>query len=92
MAWFAKQGARLILTVIDDSDGTNEKCEGLLRLARNELDNLGVACVLTHVELVSVVRHLGTEDPDIVDICLDLEATYRLFVELRFLGFDPRVA
>ena len=34
VAWFAKQGARTILAVIDDSDGTNEKCEGLLRFAR----------------------------------------------------------
>ena len=64
----------------------------LLRLDRNELENLGVARVLTHVELVSAVRHLGKEDPDIVDICLDLEAIYRLFVEFRFLGFDPGVA
>ena len=87
VAWFAKQGARTILAVIDDSDGTNEKCEGLLRLARNELDNLGVSRVST-----SVVRDLGNEDPDIVVIWLDLEATYRLLVESRFLGFNPRVA
>ena len=39
-----------------------------------------------------VVRDLGNEDPDIVVNCLDLEATCRLLVELRILGFNPRVA
>ena len=72
VAWFANQGARTILAVIDDSGGTNEKCEGLLRFARNELDNLGALHVLTNVQLVSVV------------IWLDLEATYRLLKESRF--------
>ena len=33
VASFAKQGARSILAVINDSDGTNEKCEGLVRVA-----------------------------------------------------------
>ena len=45
-----------------------------------------------HVQLVSVVRDLGNEDPEIVVVCLDLEATYRLLVESRFLGFNSRVA
>ena len=35
VASFAKQGARSILAVINDSDGTNEKCEGLVRLAES---------------------------------------------------------
>ena len=35
VASFAKHGARSILAVINDSDGTNEKCEGLVRLAES---------------------------------------------------------
>ena len=43
VASFAKQGARSILAVINDSDGTNEKSEGLTRLAESyKLDNLDV--------------------------------------------------
>ena len=93
VASFAKQGARSILAVINDSNGTNEKCEGLLRFAESyELDDLGVTDVFTHIQLVSVVRDLGNEDPDIVVIWLDLEATFRLLVESRFLSFNRRVA
>ena len=88
-----RQARWSILAVINDSDGTNEKCEGLVRLAESyELDNLDVPDVFTHVQLVSVVRDLGNEDPDIEVNCLDLEATNRLHVESRFLGFNPRVA
>ena len=53
---------------------------------------MGGPDVFTHVQLVRVVRDLGNEDSDIVVNCLDLEATYRLLVESRFLGFNPRVA
>ena len=49
--------------MINDSDGTNEKCEGLMRLAaRYELDNLVVAGVFTHVSARTVLgdgRHRG---------------------------------
>ena len=79
VASFAKQGARSILVVINDSDGTNEKSEGWTRLAESyKLDTLDVPDVFfTHVQLVRVVRNLGNEDPDIVVNCLDLEATCR---------------
>ena len=53
---------------------------------------MGGPDVFTHVQLVRVVRDLGNEDSDIVVNCLDLEATYRLLVESRFLGFNLRVA
>ena len=93
VASFAKQGARSILAVINDSDGTNEKSEGLARLAESyKVDNLDVPDVFTHAQLVRVVRNLGYEDPDIVVNCLDLEATCRLLVESRLLGFNPRIA
>ena len=63
VASFAKQSARSILAVINDSDGTNEKSEGLVRLAESyKLDNLDVPDVFTHVQLVRVVRNLGNED------------------------------
>ena len=78
VASFAKQGARSILAVINDSDGTNEKSEGLTRLAESyKLDNLDVPDVFTDVQFVRIVRNLGNEDPDIVVNCLDLEATCR---------------
>ena len=78
VASFAKQGARSILVVIYDSDGTNEKSEGFTRLAESDkLDNLDVPDVFTRVQLVRVVRNLGNENPDIVVNCLDLEATCR---------------
>ena len=93
VASFVKQAARCILPVIKDSDGTNEESEGLARLAGSyKLDNLDVPDVFTHVQLVRVVRDLGNEDPDIVVNCLDLQATCRLLVESRLLGFNPRVA
>ena len=82
VASFAKQGARSMLAVINDSDGTNEKSEGLARLPESyELDNLVVPDVFMHVQLVRVVRNLGNEDPDIVVNCLDLEATCRLLAQ-----------
>ena len=50
------------LAVINDSDGRNETCEGLLRLAaRYELESLVVAGVFTHVQLVSVVSYWATK-------------------------------
>ena len=81
VASFAKQGARSILAVINDSDGTNEKSEGLTRLAESyKLNNLDVPDVFTHVQLVRVVTNLGNEDPE----------TCRLLS--RLLGFNPRMA
>ena len=46
VASFAKQRVRSILAVINDSDGTNKKPEGLVRLAESyKLDNLDVSDV-----------------------------------------------
>ena len=65
VASLAKQAARRISALINDSDGTNEESEGLAQM------------FFTHVQLVRVDRDLGNEDRDIVANCLDLEATCR---------------
>ena len=54
VASLAKQAARRISALINDSDGTNEESEGLAQM------------FFTHVQLVRVDRDLGNEDPDIV--------------------------
>ena len=91
MASFAKQCARSILAAINDSDGTNEKSEGLARLAESyKLVNLDVPDVFTHVQLVRVIRNLGNEDPDIVVNCLDLEATLQAACGVAFSGFQSQ--
>ena len=72
VASLAKQAARHISALINDSDGTNEESEGLAQM------------FFTHVQLVRVDRDMGNEDRD---SCQVLGSGSDLQADARDWGF-----